>query len=88
MSKGFKGFLIGLVTLISIFLGALVGFSIKNNHNPYEELKSWFVQEVEASEDDELVDLIPDNEEIEQERPDVTFPEDETITEGNSETQE
>ena len=66
MSKGFKGFLVGLVTLISIFLGTLVGLSIKNKQSPADEIKSWFTTEVEASEEtnenDDLEYSVPEGE--------------------------
>ena len=67
MSKGFKGFLVGLVTLISILLAFWLGFSIKNRRNPIDEIKSWFTTEVEALEDSEEGSdvLIPEGEEPE-----------------------
>ena len=69
MSKGFKGFLIGLVTLISIFLAIWVGLSIGNKRNPADEIKSWFTTEVEESvetEDETLEDDVVEEETTEE----------------------
>lgn len=62
MSKGFKGFLIGLVVIIATFLTATTVLCIKNKTNPVDEWKSWLPQETveetvenEDSLDDELV---------------------------------
>ena len=62
MSKGFKGFLIGLVVIVAGFLLVTTGFCIHNKTNPVEEWKSWLPQETveETVEKEETDDTLHD----------------------------
>ena len=59
MSKGLKGFLVGLVVLVAGFLIITTGLCIKNKTNPIDEWKSWLPQqsveeEVETETEEDL----------------------------------
>ena len=80
MKKFWIGLLTGSLAVPAIFFGTTAIVAKNNDRTLREQLQQIVAEKVvdtedETLEDDELVDLIPDNEEIGQEQPEVTFPE-------------